>query len=568
MSVTGATASPARPDLDQALRELRDGAESWAARPLPDRAQIFREVSDAVAAVAREWAETAARAKGIPGGSPLTGEEWMSGPYAALESSAAYARAYEAIARGTSPAAGLPTRAVPGGRTAVRVLPRDAKEGVLLHGFSAEVWMPPGVSAGQLRREAGLGAATVGASGGVGLVLGAGNVSSIAPLDAFHELVAHNRTSLVKLNPTFAELLGVYEKALAPLIRIGAVRVVNGDGAVGAYLTAHDGVDKVHVTGSRATHDAIVWGRGAEADRRRAEHDPRLTVPITSELGGVSPVIVVPGTWSDADLRFQAEHVATMRLNNAGHNCIAGQMIVLSRDWPQRDAFLTELRRAFERLPAREPWYPGAADRMHEAVTAHAGAETINGRVLLESTGDDPVCDTEYFAPVLAWKQLPGTGAKFLRDAVEFANERLDGSLGANVVVDPRARAAMGAAFEEALAGLRYGTIGVNAWTAVGFLLAGATWGAFPGNTIGDVGSGIGVVHNAHLLAGPERTVVTGPFREFPRSVLSGEFSLFPKPPWFVSARTATAAGESLTRYAAAPSWTRLLAVLAPAFRA
>ncbi|GAB3168462.1 aldehyde dehydrogenase family protein [Myceligenerans halotolerans] len=567
MAVTDAP--PARPELDQALRELRAGAARWAGLPVPDRAQVFREVFDAVACVAREWAETAARAKNIPDGSRLAGEEWMSGPYAALESSAAYARAYEAIARGKSPADGLPARPAPGGRTAVRVLPRNAQQRVLFHGFSAEVWMPPGVSAEQVRREAGLDAGTVGTSGGVGLVLGAGNISSIAPLDAFYELVAHNRTSLVKLNPTFADLFGVYEKALAPLIRIGAVRVVNGDGTVGAYLTGHDGVDKVHITGSRATHDTIVWGRGPEADRRRAEHDPRLAVPITSELGGVSPIIVVPGRWSDADLRFQAEHVATMRLHNAGHNCIAGQMVVLGADWPQRDAFLAELRRAFERLPAREPWYPGSGDRLRDAVAAHPGAETINGRVLLESTSDDdPACDTEYFAPVLAWKQVPGTGTEFLRAAVAFANDRLDGTLGANVVVDPAARKAMGAGFDDALAGLHYGTIAVNAWTAVGFLLAGATWGAFPGSTIEDVGSGVGVVHNGHLLTGPERTVVTGPFRDFPRSVLSGEFSLFPKPPWFAGARTAATTGERLTRYAAAPSWARLLAVLIPAFRA
>ncbi|GAB4083494.1 aldehyde dehydrogenase family protein [Myceligenerans cantabricum] len=562
-----ADAYTTRPELDLALRELRDGAERWARLSAGDRGRVFREVSAAVADTAREWTETAARAKHVPAGSRLAGEEWMSGPYAALESAASYARAYEAIARGRSPVDGRPVRPAPGGRTAVQVLPRNAQQRILFHGFSAEVWMPPGVDGARLRREAGLGAGTV-STGGVGLVLGAGNISSIAPLDAFYQLVAHHRTSLVKLNPTFAGLLDVYQKALAPLIRVGAVRVVTGDGADGAYLTAHDDVAAVHITGARATHDAIVWGRGEEAERRRADHDPRLTVPITSELGGVSPIIVVPGRWSDADLRFQAEHVATMRLHNAGHNCIAGQMVLLGDDWPQKDAFLGELRRAFERLPAREPWYPGSAGRIADAVAAHPGAETINGRVLLESTGDDPACETEYFAPVLAWRALPGTGVDFLHAAVAFANDHLDGTLGANVVVDPAARKAMGAAFDDAIAGLRYGTVAINAWTAVGFLLANATWGAFPGSTIEDVGSGIDVVHNGHLLAGPERTVVTGPFREFPRSVLGGELSLFPKPPWFLGARSAAATGERLTRYAATPSWGRLVPVLLSAFRA
>jgi hypothetical protein len=44
-----------------------------------------------------------------------------------------------------------------------------------------------------------------------------------------------------------------------------------------------------------------------------------------------SPVIVLPGGWSNADLKFQADLVATMRLHNGGHNCIASQVPVLPR---------------------------------------------------------------------------------------------------------------------------------------------------------------------------------------------------------------------------------------------
>jgi aldehyde dehydrogenase (NAD(P)+) len=67
--------------------------------------------------------------------------------------------------------------------------------------------------------------------------------------------------------------------------------------------------------------------QAAEADA------PILTKEISSELGGVSPIIVVPGRWTSAELRFQAEHVATQRL----HNCIAEQVLVLAEDWPQRE---------------------------------------------------------------------------------------------------------------------------------------------------------------------------------------------------------------------------------------
>jgi hypothetical protein len=169
---------------------------------------------------------------------------------------------------------------------------------------------------------------------------------------------------------------------------------------------------------------------------------------------------------------------------------------------------------------------------------------------------------------VLAWTQLPGQGAEFLRAAVGFANESLYGTLGANLVVRPQDRRALGGAFDAAIADLRYGTVAINAWTGVSFLLPGATWGAFPGHTVADVGSGIDVVHNGHLLSGPERTVISGPFRPFPRSVLHGELSLFPKPPWFSGSRSGTQTGRALARYAAAPSWRRLVPVLLAAFRA
>lgn len=555
-------------DLDQAIDELAAGVERWSRLTLADRAAVLREVHAAVGPLAQEWVRAAAEAKSLPAGSARTGEEWMGGPYAALTAADVYARTLAALARGGSSLEGARLGVAPGGRVAVRVLPEGLQQRLLFHGFSADVWLEPGVTPSEARRGAGLEARRVGEHGGVCLVLGAGNVSSIAPLDALYELVAHHRASLVKLNPTLAALRPVYEAAFAPLVRAGVLRFADGGPETGAYLAAHPGIAKVHITGSSATHDAVVWGTGDDAVRRRAAGDPRLAVPITSELGGVSPVIVVPGDWSAADLRYQAEHVATMRLHNVGHNCIAAQVVVLSADWPQCEAFLAELRAAMARTAPREPWYPGSADRLAHAVAENPDGELVNGRYLVEVGPGDPACTTEYFAPVLAWTGLPGTGADFLDAAVSFANDSLSGTLGANVLVAPRDRRALGARFDEAVAALRYGSVGINAWTAVAFLLATATWGAFPGGTPADVGSGVGVVHNGHLLPRTERTVVTGPFRPFPRSVLGGELSLFPKPPWFVEARTAAETGRALTEYAAAPSWLRLARILGHAFGA
>ena len=69
----------------------------------------------------------------------------------------------------------------------------------------------------------------------------------------------------------------------------------------------------------------------------------------------------------------------------------------------------------------------------------------------------------------------------FLRAAIAYANDRLYGTLGANVLIHPATIAKIGKArFEAILAELRYGCIAVNAWTGLGFLIAQAPWGAFP----------------------------------------------------------------------------------------
>jgi hypothetical protein len=119
------------------------------------------------------------------------------------------------------------------------------------------------------------------------------------------------------------------------------------------------------------------------------------------------------------------------------------------------------------------------------------------------------------------------------------------------VLIDPETQSALGDGFERAIADLHYGTVAINAWTAFGFLTPTATWGAFPGGTLDDAPSGIGIVHNAFLLDRVERTVVRGPFRPFPRSASSAMrgygLSVLPKPPWFVTSRTGAAVCEGFT---------------------
>lgn len=559
---------------DQIAARAQAGAKAWSGADLARRRQMLQQFAGLVEQNASEWVRIAAGIKGLDPDSQAVGEEWISGPWATLYYAGHLIQTLERLEQGKGTTDGFSVRPVPGDRVALEVLPHSVWDKLLLSGFSAEVWSEPGVSEQELRSTAGLGLRELEAVRGSCIVLGAGNIFSIAPLDALYVLYADNRSVALKLNPVTDALLPVFERIFAPFIELGAVQVFSSDLELGAEIIAHPGVDAVHMTGSEATHDAIVWGPGDEGAANRAAGTPTLTKPITSELGGVSPIIVVPGRWSRRDLEFQARHVATMRLHNSGSNCVAGQVIVVSKDWAQKDEFLAAVREAFSSAPGRPAWYPGTPGRIEAARTGDSPHEAVGGtpeRTLLPSldpTADEAAFSMEYFGPVLGVTELAGTGADFLDTAIAFANDRLRGTLGANILIAPKQLKEIGDdAFDRHLADLRYGTIAVNCWTAVGYLSPNATWGAFPGHTADDIQSGHGVVHNGLMLARPERTVVRGPFRPFPRSWVTGSASLTPVPPWFVHNKTAATTGERLVRFSIKPGWLKLPGVFASALR-
>jgi acyl-CoA reductase-like NAD-dependent aldehyde dehydrogenase len=562
-----------RAPLDAAIADLQGGTRTWAALTLDQRARLLDRVRAAVVANADDWADAAALSKGLEPGHALRGEEWMSGPYAALGGLDGYISSLKALARGASPIDGVKTSTAPGDRVRIEAFPASGMDRVLLSGFTGELWLQPGVTAEEARSAAGLSQLRATENTGVGLVLGAGNITSIPFLDVLYELIAENRVSILKVNPTQDAVVPVFERALAPLIELGLLRIVRGGGDAGAYLTQHPSISHVHITGSAVTFDAIVWGVGAEAEKRRKANDPKLGVPITAELGGVSPIIVVPGAWTDADLKYQAEHVVTMRMHNCGHNCIAGQVVILSSEWPQRDAFIAALQTAYDAAPQRPVWYPRSDEKLDAAAADYPDArwnpEHTRALVDLTAGGDATSLETtEFFSPVLGVVQVPGTGQEFLDNAVAHANDKLVGTLGANVLIDPATEAALGSGFERAIADLRYGGIAINTWTGVVFATPILSWGAFPGATLQDVQSGLGVVHNTLLLDRVERSILRGPFRPFPRAVgRRGRFTVLPKPPWFVDARTGASVGEGLTRWHMTHSVPGLVATLAQAMR-
>ena len=560
--------------LDQVLTKVADHKMVWARLPVKDKIQYLIEVRQATLANAQRWADAETKAKQLRAGSPLVGAEaWLGGPYGVVEWLSASIQTLTALDSGADVLAHVKLRRSVDGTLVAQVLPHDIYEKLLFHGFTADVWMQEGVTEQNLRENMASFYRREDPDGELALVLGAGNVSAIVPLDILDRMINCGEVVICKMNPVNEYLGPIFEDIFAQLIRDGYLAFVYGAGDVGEYLTRHDAVQAIHITGSQRTHDLIVYGPGEEGQRRKAADDRVVGKPVSSELGGVGATIVLPGPWTEADFRYQSEHVVTQKLHNSGHNCVASQVLILPADWDGSARMLREIRQRIGVSEPRPAYYPGTEERLSALQEAEPAAEVLGGDTKrLFVAGVDPATEhygfgTEFFAPAMVTTSLPGKAGQFLQRAVDFCNDKLYGTLSVNLIVHPTTRRQLGADFDRAIAALRYGGIGINAWVGAAFLVPRAAWGAYPGHSYTDVQSGIGVVHNALMFDKPLKTVVTAPFRPFPRSIRHGENSLFPKPPWFLTNKTSESTARKLTEFAAAPSAAKLPAIFTSALR-
>lgn len=560
---------------ESAIGDLSKHAAGWAKLPIVEKASLVRQLTARAGAIAQRWVEVAAGGKRLDPDSVWVAEEWVSGPWAFIEWCQAATETLDALARGEAP--NLPgVRRTERGTAAVRVFPANVWDSLLLNGVTAEVYMQDGVTPENLYEHMASFYSDPDPPGVVAVVLGAGNITSIAPLDATYRLFVMGHVVMLKMNPVNEWMGPVFEELFAPLIERGWMRLAYGGAEVGKLLTTHELVDEIHLTGSDHTYDAIVFGTGTEGAARKARNEPLNQKPVTAELGGVGPTIVLPGgAWTKADLRFHAENLVTQKLHNSGHNCVAAQVLVVPAQWELTDVLLDEIEAVMRELPPRVAWYPGAGERQADAVARHTDHVVVpNGdvpRTILRDVSPDDdhfAFREEFFGVVLAVTRLPGaTPAQFWSNAVRFANERLRGTLGATITVHPTVKRQLGAAFDKGIEDLRYGAIGVNIWNAAAYLLPRGAWGAYPGHEPVDIQSGVGTVHNAYMFDKPAKTVVTGPFAPMPRAWRSGELHIAPKPLWFVTNKTANITARKVTHFAANPSLAALPGIFAAALR-
>ncbi len=558
-------------DLDAAVEALNRNRQAWIDTDIADRIGLLQSIIDASQEFGADWVQAACDAKGISIGAPVAGEEWHSGPVLTARNARLLIASLRAIQANGVPTIPGPVSTRPDGQTVAQVFPVDIWDKLQWPGYTGEVWMQPGVTPGNLK-------STMAAAYQPGavrqpelaLVLGAGNVSSIAPTDTLYKMFVEDAVVILKMNPVNEYIGPFLEKIFAGLVERDFLRVVYGGAAVGEHLCNHTGIDSIHITGSDKTHDIIVFGKDSESNERKAANNPLLTKPISSELGNVSPVIVVPGPWSPKDLAYQGENIAGMLTHNAGFNCVATRVVVTHQQWNQREALLDSISDALHSTPDREPYYPGARERWAQFEASHSSVRThgdhadsaVPWTLIHDLDSDDPehTCfAVEAFAGVFGEAPLDSARSvvEYIQDAVRFANDTIWGTLGASIIVHPTSMKdpAIAAAVEQAVADLRYGTVGLNVWTGLGFAFLSTSWGAFPGHPLNDVRSGRGTVHNTLMFDQVQKSVVRGPFRQ-PL-----------KPLWFASNKQAHNVTKGLVKLESAPSVAALLPVVGAAIR-
>jgi aldehyde dehydrogenase (NAD+) len=117
----------------------------------------------------------------------------------------------------------------------------------------------------------------------------------------------------------------------------GVLNIVTGDGATGATLVDHPGIDKIAFTGSTAVGRRI---REATAGSGKA---------LTLELGGKSPYIV----FEDADLDSAIEGLVDAIWFNQGQVCCAGSRLLVQEG--VADRFHAKLKRRMDGLRIGDP---------------------------------------------------------------------------------------------------------------------------------------------------------------------------------------------------------------------
>jgi hypothetical protein len=572
-----ATGNTSLEQIDIDLAALKSSTDSLASSSIDQRVAIAKKCLKEVVRSAVQWAEVGCARKRSGDTAAGRAEELLAGPITTIRMLHLTIRTMLDVKQYGSPCLPGKPRLVQG-QWRIPVFPtKQLFDRLAFIGLHGQTWMQTGVERQSLfgdRPDRLL--RKVAICPGVEVILGAGNVSAIAVTDTLSKIFHEDRVVLLKMNAVNDYLTPILLRALKPLIDQGWLRIVSGGAAVGSYAIHHPRVDSVHITGSKETHETIVWGSNPlERPQRKRSGQTVLGKAITSELGNVTPWIIVPGSYSDRQLWAQAQAIAASITNNASFNCIATKLIITCRSWPQRQQFLSMLEKVLSQVPPRYAYYPGALERYKKfsgrpESQRQAGYQDLVVKDPLATSNEhylpwtvrkqvDPqshpdLFQQESFVCVAGETCLQAEDTRsFLSAAVHLVNHQVAGTLAVALTLPSGFAKRFTELYQLTLASLRYATIGINQWPALGFAWMSPPWGGYPGATLADIESGLGTVHNTYLLERPEKTIIAGPLQ------------LLPKPVWFATHRHPDIVAERLLRLYCNPGLLRLPKLFAAA---
>jgi acyl-CoA reductase-like NAD-dependent aldehyde dehydrogenase len=137
--------------LDEALAILEDSKRDWVALDIDERIDLLQKLNASLVEAAESWVAASVQAKRMTAGTAEEGEEWLTGPGAVARNIALLISSLGDIRDYGVPQLPKPAYERPDGQVVAPVLPSNGWDGLLFQGFTAEVWMQPGVKLQELQ---------------------------------------------------------------------------------------------------------------------------------------------------------------------------------------------------------------------------------------------------------------------------------------------------------------------------------------------------------------------------------------------------------------------------------
>ena len=524
-------------DIDRFISTLRTKSKEFNSINNIQLASMLDETISNIKEVSYFWATICSDNKGTTK-TPAEGEEWLGGPFASVLATQYYIKSL-------TNDDDLDGGNFNNSENSYKVFPNNFIERITFPFINAKVYFNKSMSFEDINKFRGF-SKRYDIEPSITLVLGAGNFSSIPYLDVLYHLITRRSVILLKLNPVNDYLKPVFEKVFKNFIERGYIIVTNGNINESKYMATHPGINHIHLTGSDKTYEDIVYGRELTGNERSIKTVPKVnSKPITSELGNVTPIIIHPGKWSTSDIKYQARKIVTGKLNNNGFNCIAAQVVVLPDGWGHTETLIKYVKYYMNKAKDRKAYYPDSIERLTK-LEKDKSYERVNSlscttpHLTREIKAYNKYELDEVWSSTIYFRKIAYSNAEdYVKKSIDYCNNELWGNLGVSVIIKNHNNKFNKHITNSYIENLKYGTIAINEWAAIGYIIPQLPWGGFPGNKDNDIQSGQSVVHNSMLFESPLKGIVETKFR----------ISRLIDPPWFITNRKSRRLFMNLTYF-------------------